>query len=87
MIVLLNLREIARRLSRFRQNGLRRADDQAAVLHALGPDQQVCKLAHTLRRTFYDNYFQACVVIEMCMRGRDDQIVMIMLHIHQSVRQ
>ncbi len=56
------------------------------MLHAFGSDQHVGQLLHAPGITFQNEDFKAAIVIEMGMRGADNQIVMIMLQVHQFFR-
>jgi|SRR5947207_12287894 hypothetical protein len=57
------------------------------MLDALRADQEIRQLTHGFGFTFDHDYFQAGVVIQMSVGCGDDQILIIMLKIYQSIRQ
>ena len=60
---------------------LRRAHHQAAVLHALGADQQVGQFLYIFGFAAKDNHLKTTVVIKVSMQGGNNNVVVFVLKI------
>ncbi len=70
-----------------RQIRIGRTHDQLAVLHAFDADQAIGQFLYLSELALHDYHLQAHVVVEMGMHGRDNDFVILMLQLHEFVRE
>ncbi len=56
------------------------------MMDAFRANQEIREFAHPSGLALDHDHFQTGVVIEMCMCGRDDQVLIFMLEIRQLLR-
>jgi len=74
-------------VSRMVGNGLGRAHDEPPMLHAFSADKTVCKLLHILRGPTKYDHFEAILVVEVGMQGRNNYFMVFVLEIGELLRQ